>query len=81
MVELTRRLEEIVPAEAPPRSAWLERVFAPLTVRVIDQMRSEGLDLSRPEGQAAEMTRPQRRRWRNNSGCIAEGFRSAGAVR
>ena len=59
MVELTRRLEEVVPTDVQRRSAWLERVFAPLTARVIDQMRSEGLDLSRPEGRAAEMTRPQ----------------------
>jgi hypothetical protein len=77
MVELTRRLEEIVPAEAGLRSAWLERVFAPLTVRLIDQMRPEGLDLSRPDGQAAELTRPQRKALARQFRLIADGFRSA----
>ena len=81
MVELTRRLEEIVPAEAQRRSAWLERVFAPLTARVIDQMRPEGLDLSRPDGQAAEMTRPQRKVLAQQFKSIAAGFRSAGDAR
>jgi hypothetical protein len=81
MVELTRRLEEIVPAEAQRRSAWLGSVFAPLTARVIDQMRSEGLDLSRPEGQAAEMTKPQRKVLAQQFKLISAGFRSAGDAR
>ncbi len=81
MVELTRRLEEIVPAEPLRRSAWLERVFAPLTARVIDQMRSEGLDLSRPDGQAAGMTRPQRKALAHQFRFIADGFRSGAAGR
>jgi hypothetical protein len=77
MLELTRRLEEIVPADPLRRSAWLERVFAPLTVHLIDRMRSEGLDLSRPDGQAAEMTRPQRKVLAQQFRIIAEGFQSA----
>jgi hypothetical protein len=81
MVELTRRLEEIVPADAQRRSAWLERVFAPLTARVIDEMRSEGLDLSRPDGRAAEMTRPQRKVLAQQFQAIAAGFRSASGSR
>ena len=81
MVEMTGRLEGIVPADALQRSAWLQRVFAPLTARLIEQMRSEGLDLARPEGQAAEMTRPQRRALAQQLRVIAEGFRSAGGAR
>ncbi len=77
MVEMTRLLEGVVPSEPGRRAAWLERVFAPLTVRVIDQMRSEGLDLSRPDGQAAEMTRPQRKALARQFRLIADGFRSA----
>ena len=77
MVELTRRLEEIVPAEASRRSAWLAHVFAPLTVRLIDHMRSEGLDLSRADGQAAALTRPQRKVLARQFQVIADGFRSA----
>ncbi len=76
MVELTRRLEGIVPADDSHRSAWLERVFAPLTVRVIERMRSEGLDLSRPEGRAAELTKPQRKVLAQQFQNIAAGFRS-----
>ena len=68
MVELTRRLEEVVPGDASRRSAWLGRVFAPLTARVVDRMRAEGLDLSQPGGRAADLTRPQRR-------ALAEQFR------
>ncbi len=81
MVELTRRLEEIVPADIRRRSAWLERVFAPLTARLIDRMRPEGLDLSRPDGQAAEMTRPQRKVLAQQFKAIAAGFRSADDAR
>jgi hypothetical protein len=77
MSELTRRLEEIVPPEAARRSAWLERVFAPLTVQVIERMRTEGLDLARPEGQSAEMTRPQRKALALQFRRIADGFRAA----
>jgi hypothetical protein len=77
MVELTRRLEEIVPADPARRSVWLERVFAPLTVRVIDQMRAEGVDLSRLDGQAAALTRPQRKVLGQQFHLIADGFQAA----
>jgi hypothetical protein len=77
MMELTRWLEDIVPADPLRRSAWLQRVFAPLTVHLVDRMRSEGLDLSRPDGQAAEMTRPQRKVLAQQFRIIAAGFQSA----
>jgi hypothetical protein len=80
MVELTRRLVEVVPAEARRRSAWLGHVFAPLTARVIDRMRAEGLDLSQADGRAAELTRPQRKVLAEQFRSIAEGFRTAGAA-
>jgi hypothetical protein len=81
MVELTRRLEEVVPADAQRRSAWLGRVFAPLTARVVERMRAEGLDLSRPDGRAAGLTRPQRKALSQQFRSIAEGFRTAGSAR
>jgi hypothetical protein len=81
MVELTRRLEEFVPADDRRRSAWLGQVFAPLTARVIERMRAEGLDLSQPDGRAAALTRPQRRALAEQFRSIAEGFHTAGAAR
>ncbi len=81
MVELTRRLEEVVPADAQRRSAWLGGVFAPITARVIDRMRAEGLDLSQADGRAAALTRPQRKILAQQFRSIAEGFRSAGTAR
>jgi hypothetical protein len=81
MVELTRRLEEVVPADASRRSAWLGRVFAPLTARVVDRMRAEGLDLSQPAGRAADLTRPQRRVLAEQFRSIAEGFKAVGVAR
>jgi hypothetical protein len=78
MVELTQRLEEVVPVDAQRRSAWLGHVFAPLTARVIERMGAEGIDLSRPDGRAAGLTRPQRKVLAQQFRSIAEGFRSAG---
>jgi hypothetical protein len=81
MVELSRRLEEVVPADPQRRAAWLGRVFAPLTARVIERMRAEGLDLSRPDGRSATLTRPQRKVLAQQFRSISEGFRATGAAR
>ncbi len=76
MVELTRRLEEIVPADAGRRAVWLQRLFAPLTTPIVNQMRSEGIDLTRADGQASDMTRPQRKVLAQQFRVVADGFRS-----
>jgi hypothetical protein len=74
--EMSRRLETIVPAEPAWRSLWMDKVFAPLTARLIERMLAEGLDLRRPEGQAAELSPSQRAQIAEQFREIAEGFRA-----
>lgn len=77
--ELAKRLESILPAEPRRRSTWDERVFKPLTGRVIAELRAAGVDLGRPEGQSAPLADAQRERLEGVLRAIAEGFRAAGA--
>jgi hypothetical protein len=79
--ELSRRLESIVPSDPARRSLWFREVFSPLTARVVERLRLEGLDLRVPEGRAAELTTAQRTALADAFRAIAEGFRSAGTPR
>ena len=75
--ELARRVGPVMPAAAAPRLAWEERVFAPLTARLIALMAAEGLDLRSAAGQQAPLTPPQRSRLREQFRSMAAGFRLA----
>jgi hypothetical protein len=75
--EMSRRLEEIVPSDPAWRALWVEKVFTPLTARLVETMLTEGLDLRRPEGQAAELTLGQKAQLAEQFREIAEGFRAA----
>jgi hypothetical protein len=74
--ELSQRLEAIIPAQPGRRKLWLERVFSPLTQGLIPLMQADGLDLSRPEGQALPLTSQQRASLAEQFRLIAEGFRA-----
>lgn len=74
--ELSRRLDRVVPAHPAHRAVWNERLFLPLTGRIIDAMLSEGLDLRQVEGQNAPLTAAQRAQLSDVFRSISEGFRA-----
>ena len=73
--EISRRLDAIVPQDPARRGVWIERLFAPMTAWMIEEMRGEGLDLSTPGGRASAMTATQRDRLAEIFRTIGEGFR------
>jgi hypothetical protein len=74
--ELSRRLEPLVPADPTRRAVWDERLFVPLTAKLIDGLRAEGLDLRQPESRSAELTSGQRARFAEMFRSMARGFRA-----
>lgn len=79
--EMSRRLDAVVPSEPGARGVWAERVFTPLTSRLVSTFLAEGLDLRKPESQALELTLSQRARMAECFREAAEGFRSLKASR
>ena len=79
--EMSRRLEQSLPADPAQRNAWVERLFNPLTARILDVMRAEGLDLRTPEGQATPLSAPQKAALAEQFRLMAEGFRSVSPPR
>jgi hypothetical protein len=76
--EMSRRLEPILPDDPAQRNRWIRRLFEPLTGRVVEVMRSEGLDFRSPESQTLPLTASQRALLADQFRLIAEGLRSAG---
>ena len=74
--EMSRRLEPILPADPTLRKSWEDRVFHPLTSRLVESSRSEGLDLRTAEGQSSPLTAGQRAALAEQLRLMAEGFRS-----
>jgi hypothetical protein len=72
--EMSRRLDAVVPRLPDRRAVWTEKLFIPLTLRMIETLRAEGLDLTRPQGQSAPLTREQRKRLADHFRSMAEGF-------
>ena len=72
--ELSRRLDILVPRAERVRTIWTEKLFVPLTVRMIDSLREEGLDLAREDAQAAQLTAEQKARLAEHFQAMAEGF-------
>jgi hypothetical protein len=73
--ELSRRLEKIVPQDAAQRGLWVQRLLNPLTVRLIEELRIEGLDLLNPLAQDVPLTDAQKRRLAGQLRSIAAGCR------
>jgi hypothetical protein len=71
------RLEAILPPDPARRQIWNERLFIPLSKRLIDDLRSAGLDLSRPEGLNVVLSPDHRTRLAEEFQSMARGFRSA----
>ncbi|WP_435005491.1 hypothetical protein P12x_003348 [Tundrisphaera lichenicola] len=75
--ELSRRLDSVIPRAPELRSTWTEKLFVPLTLRMIETLKHEGLDLGRPEGQSAALTRDQRSRLAEHFRAMAGGLERA----
>jgi hypothetical protein len=74
--EMSRRLEDMLARDPGRRNLWVERVFTPLTARVIDVLQAEGLDLRLPEAQAAAMASNQKDALAQQFRLMADGFRN-----
>jgi hypothetical protein len=74
--ELCRRLELLLPPDPARRGVWDERLFAPLTARLVDGMRAEGLDFRRPDAQSTPLTSAQRAKLAELFRSMSQGFRA-----
>ena len=74
--ELSRRLGALLPADPARRGVWDDRLFGPLTARLIEGMRAEGLDLRLAESQATPLTSGQRARLAELFRAMSRGFRA-----
>jgi hypothetical protein len=79
--EMSRRLDELLPAEPTHRNVWIERLFNPLTVQIVEVMRSEGIDLRTVESRTSPLTISQKAAFAEQFRLIAEGFRSSNRPR
>ena len=75
--EMSRRLDGLIPERADLRAGWIEKLFNPLTLRMIERLRVEGLDLSRPAAQAAPLSPGQRKLLADHFRSMAEGLNRA----
>jgi hypothetical protein len=58
--ELSRSLDALIPPDAATRSSWNEQLFVPLSRLLMERLRAESLDLSRPEALGFGLSVPQR---------------------
>jgi len=74
--EMSRRLEIFVPQDPARRAQWVRQLFTPLTARLVEQLRTEGLDLTRGDGPTTPLTPAQKSRLADLFGAAAKGFRA-----
>jgi hypothetical protein len=77
---MSKRLETIVPAEPARRVAWSERIFVPLTSRLVEGLRAEGLDLTQVGGRSVPLNKAQKAKLTSMLKSISTGFRAVGAA-
>jgi hypothetical protein len=77
---MSKRLESIVPTEPAKRAAWSERIFIPLTSRVVEGLRAEGIDLTQAGGRSVPLNKAQKAKLTSMLRSISTGFRAAGAA-
>jgi hypothetical protein len=75
--ELSRRTDTLVPEDPARRAAWIDRLFAPATNRLVEELRKEGLDLSNGAARDLPLTAAQRHRMAEVFRAIARGCREA----
>ena len=75
--ELSTRLDLISPSDAARRGVWNDRLFAPLTARLVVAMRVEGLDVRVAGATNAPMTSSQRATLAELFRMMSRGFRAS----
>jgi hypothetical protein len=79
--ELSSRLEIALPADPTRRAEWIDRLLTPLSARLIEQVRVDGLDLARAADQAVVLGAKPKARIADVFQSAARGFRSASVRR
>lgn len=74
--ELALRLNDHLPSDPAMRAVWNDRLFTPLSGRIVEALQREGLDLGRPEARSVALTEPQKDAIRRVFRLIAAGLRS-----
>ncbi|MEO6807585.1 MAG: hypothetical protein ABI353_00535 [Isosphaeraceae bacterium] len=75
--EMSRRLDAFVPREPAIRAVWIDRLFTPLTGRMVEQLRVEGLDLTHPGAASVPLTPAQKVKLVELFRSISQGFQSS----
>lgn len=78
--EVALRVDAVLPTDPARRAGWSRDVFTPLTAELIGLLRARGIDLGRPEAQAAPLTPAARAVVLEQYRQIALGFRDAGVA-
>lgn len=73
--ELSRRIEKLLPQDPAQRSLWLQRLCFPLTQRLVEQLRLEGLDVTQARAQTEPLTEAQKKRLAGELGAMAAGLK------
>ncbi|MDX2037443.1 MAG: hypothetical protein SFX72_12395 [Isosphaeraceae bacterium] len=77
--EMSRRLDTVVPRDEASRRLWLDRLFMPITSRLVDELKREGLDMTTPQGWDATLSPTQKARLTDVFQAVAIGARSSAA--
>lgn len=72
--EMSRRLDAFVPRDPTARAVWIDRLFTPLTGRMVEELRVEGLDLTHPGAPSAPLTPAQKEKLVELFRSISQGF-------
>jgi hypothetical protein len=73
--EVAMRLNAVLPPDPSELRLWNERLFTPLSGRIVQVMREEGLELTRAEARVAPLSETQRARLDHVFRAISRGFR------
>lgn len=74
--EMSMRLNTVIPEDQARRAVWVDRLFTPLTARLVERLRGEGLDLVRSDGQSAPLSPRQKAVLAEVYQSAASGFRA-----
>ena len=57
------------------RSLWIQKLFSPLTMSMVEQMRVVGLDMTRADAHSLPLTAPQKNRFADFYRLVARSCR------
>lgn len=74
--EMSARLGSVIPEDPAQRAVWIQRLFTPLTAKLVEKLRAEGLDLLRPDGVSSPLSEGQKAALSEVYRAAALGFRA-----